>query len=112
MRKAKGKGKAIAKKKIGVLKRKSQSKLKQKVTQIVKKHTGIKTIPKKATQEINKTVRSLIRNPPKKIKSEIRKNISMELKKVIPKKTSIKGGLTHNQLVRQAECAIYSGANF
>ena len=35
----------------------------------------------------------------------------MEIKKAIPKKNSIKGGLTHKQIVRQAERAIYSGAN-
>ena len=36
----------------------------------------------------------------------------MEIKTAIPKKNSIKGGLTHIQLVREAERAIYSGANF
>ena len=115
-RKAKGRvtarARAPANKKLGVLKRKVQSQLKEKVTQAIKKCAGVKTIPKKSTQAINKKVGSIIRNPPKNIKSKIRRNISMEIKKAIPKKNSIKGGLTHNQVVRQAERAIYSGANF
>ena len=86
--------------------------MKQKVTQVVKRRAGIKTLPKTITQKINKKVGSIIRNPPKTTKSEIRKNISMEIKKAIPKKNSIRGGLTHNQLVRQAERASYSGAKF
>ena len=53
-----------------------------------------------------------MRNPPQKIKSKSRKDISMEMKKLVPQKSSIKGGLTHEQLVRQAERAIYSGATF
>ena len=115
-RNAKGKvtarARAVANKKLGALKRKIQSQLKQKVMQAINKRAGIKTIPKKITQAINKKVGSIIRNPPKNIKSKIRKNISMEIKKVIPKKNSIKGGLTHKQLGREAERAIYSGANF
>ena len=115
-RKAKGKvtarARAVANKKLGVLKRKIQSQLKQKVTQAIKKRAGVKTIPNKITQAINKKVGSSIRNPPKNIKSKRRKNISMEIKKAIPKKNSIKGRLTHNQVVRQVERAIYSGANF
>ena len=53
-----------------------------------------------------------MRNPPQKIKSKIRKNVSMEIKKTVPTNPSIKGGLSHEQLVKQAERAIYSGANF
>ena len=115
-RKANGKvtarARAVANKKLGVLKRKIQSQLKQKVMQAIKKRASVKTIPKKITQAINKKVGLIIRNPPKNIKSKIRKNISMEIKKAIPKKNSIKGGLTHKQLVRETERAIYSGANF
>ena len=115
-RKAKGKvtarARAVANKKLGAMKRKIQSQLKQKVTQAIKKRAGVKTIPRKITQAINKKVGLFIRNPPKNIKSKIRKNISMEIKKAIPKKKSIKGGLKHKQLVREAERAIYSGANF
>ena len=103
-RKAKGKGtaraRAIANKKLGLLNRKIQSQLKR---------AGVQTIPKKITQAINKKVG---RNPPQNITSNIRKNITMEIKMATAKKNSIKGGLTHKQLVRQAEHAIYSGANF
>ena len=101
-RKAKGRVtarvRAVANKKLAVLKRKIQSQLKQKVTQAIKKCAGIKTIPKKIIQAINKKVGSIIRNPPKNIKSKIRKNTSVEIKKTIPKKNCIKGGLTHKQL--------------
>ena len=53
-----------------------------------------------------------MKNPPPNVKAKIRQNLITEVKKVIPRKTSIKGGLTHKQLVREAERAIYSGANF
>ena len=36
----------------------------------------------------------------------------MEIKKAAPTNPSIKGGLSHEQLVKQAENAIYSGAKF
>ena len=85
------------------MKRKIQSQLKR---------AGIKTIPKKITQAINKKVGSIIRNPPQNIRSKIRKNITMEIKKAIAKRNSIQAGLTHKQVGRQAERAIYSGANF
>ena len=95
-RKAKGKvtarARAVINKKLGVLNRKIQSQLKQKVTQAEKKRAGVKTIPKKITQAINKKVGSIIRNPPKNIKSKMGEDISMEIKKAIPKKNSMKGG--------------------
>ena len=114
-RKAKGKvtarARAVANKKLGAMKRKIQSRLKQKVTQIVKKKIGGK-IPKSISSKINKKVASVMKNPPPNVKAKIRQNLITEVKKVIPRKTSIKGGLTHKQLVREAERAIYSGANF
>ena len=103
---------AVGNKKLGVLKRKIQSQLKHKVTQAIKKGAGFKIIPRKITQAINKKMGSIIRNSPKNGKSKRRKNISMEIKKVSPKKNSIKGRLPHTNLVRQAEHAIYSDANF
>ena len=114
-RKAKGevtaRARAVANKKLGVLKRKIQSQLKQKVTQIVKKKMGGK-MPKSVSSKINKKVGSFMKNPPPNVKAKSRQNLGSEVKKVIPRKTSIKGGLTHSQLVREAERAIYSGANF
>ena len=94
------------------VKERIQTQLNQKVAQVVKKRVGVKTLPQKVTQKINKEVKSIMRNPPQKIKSKIRKNVSMEIKKTVPTNPSIKGGLSHEQLVKQAERAIYSGANF
>ena len=111
-RKVKGRAIATAKKKLNQVKKKIQTQLNQKVAQVVKKRVGVKTLPKKVTQKINKEVKSIMRNPPQKIKSKIRKNVSMEIKKTVPTNPSIKGGLSHEQLVKQAERAIYSGANF
>ena len=114
-RKAKGKvtarARAVANKKLGAMKRKIKSQLKQKVTQIVTIKMGGK-IPKSISSKSNKKVVLVMKNPPQNVKAKIRQNLITDVKKVIPRKTSIKGGLTHKQLVREAERAIYSGANF
>ena len=52
-----------------------------------------------------------IRPPPPAVKRNIRNELSKEIRKLTPKR-SIKGGPSHNELVRRAERMIYSGANF
>ena len=113
LKKAKGqataRARAVANRKISALKRKVQSSLNQKVTQIVKKQTG-KT--KGLKTKISKRVGALMKNPPGTIKKQIKQQLSREIRKVAPKKTSIKGGPSHNELAGRAERLIYSGANF
>ena len=110
--KAKGqataRARAVANKKVSALKRKVESSWKQKVTQIVKKRTG-KT---KELMKINKQIGALMKNPPGTIMKQIKQELSREIRKVTPKKTSIKGGPSHNELVRRAERLIYSDPNF
>ena len=70
---------------------------------------------RKLQSEINKKVNTLLTNPPPAVRKGIRNELSRELAKSVPKRrvrSSINGGTSHNELVRQAERAIYSGANF
>ena len=51
----------------------------------------------------------------KKKKKKYTNELSKDIAKSVPKRrarSSINGGPSHNELVRQAERAIYSGANF
>ena len=88
MKKAKGqataRARAVANKKLSALKRKVQSSLNQKVTQIVKKRTG-KT--KGLKTKINKRVGALMKNPPGTSKKQIKQQLSREIREVTPKKT-------------------------
>ena len=99
--------------KLSALKKKIGASLKRKVSTAVKKRVG--GTSKKLQSEINKKVNNLMSNPPPAVRKNIRNELSKEIAKSVPKRrvrSSINGGPSHNELVRQAERAIYSGANF
>ena len=99
--------------KLTALKKKIGASLKCKVSTAVKKRVG--GTSKKLQSEINKKVNNLMSNPPPAVRKNIRNELSKEIAKSVPKRrvrSSINGGPSHNELVRQAERAIYSGANF
>ena len=99
--------------KLSASKKKIGASLKRKVSTAVKKRVG--GTSKKLQSEINKKVNNLMSNPPPAVRKNIRNELSKEIAKSVPKRrvrSSINGGPSHNELVRQAERAIYSGANF
>ena len=86
--------------KLGGLKRKISAQLKKKVSATVKRRGQV-------TRRVNQLMQ---RPPPPAVKRTIRNELSKEIWKLTPKR-SIKGGPSHNELVRRAERMIYSGAN-
>ena len=94
--------------KLGGLKRKIGAKLKGKIGAQLKGKIGVQM--KKKVSAVKRRVNQ-IRPPQPAVKRIIRNELSKEIRKLTPKR-SIQGGPSHNELVRRAECMIYSGANF
>ena len=88
--------------KLGGLKRKIGAQLKGMIGAQMKK---------KVSAAVKRRVNRIRSPPPIAVKRNIRKELSKEIRKLTPKR-SIKGGPSHNELVRRAERMIYSGANF
>ena len=88
--------------KLGGLKRKIGAKLKGKIGAQMKKKLSAAVRGQRRVNQIR---------PPPAVKRNIRNELSKEIRKLTPKR-SIKGGPSHNELVRRAERMIYSGANF
>ena len=95
--------------KLGGLKRKIGAKLKRKIGTQLKGKIGAQ-MKKKVTAAVTRRV-NRNRPAPSTVKRNIRNELSKEIRKLTPKR-SIKGGPSHNELVRRAERMIYSGANF
>ena len=95
--------------KLGGLKRKIGVQLKGKIGAQLKGKIGAQ-MKKKVSAAVKRRVNQ-IRPPPLAVKRNIRNELSREIPKLTPKR-SIKGGPSHNELVRRAERMIYSGANF
>ena len=98
---------------LSALKKKVGPSLKHRVTSAVNRRVG--GTGRKLQSEINKKVNNLMAKPPPAVRREIWNELSREIAKSVPKgrciRSSINGGLSHNELVRHAECALYSGAN-
>ena len=94
--------------KLGGLKRKIGAQLKRKIGTQLKGKIGAQ-MKKKVTAAVKRRVNRI--RPPPAVKRNIRNELSKEIRKLTPKR-SIKGGPSHNELVRRAERMIYSGANF
>ena len=94
--------------KLGGLKRKIGAQLKRKIGTQLKGKIGAQ-MKKKVSAAVRKRVNRI--RPPPAVKRNIRNELSKEIRKLTPKR-SIKGGPSHNELVRRAERMIYSGANF
>ena len=94
--------------KLGGLKRKIGAKLKRKIGTQLKGKIGAQ-MKKKVTAAVTRRVNR--NRPASTVKRNIRNELSKEIRKLTPKR-SIKGGPSHNELVRRAERMIYSGANF
>ena len=95
--------------KLGGLKRKIGAQLKRKIgTQLKGKIDA--QMKKKVSAAVTRRVNQ-IRPAPSTVKRNIRNELSKEIRKLTPKR-SIKGGPSHNELVRRAERMIYSGAKF
>ena len=92
--------------KLGGLKRKIGAKLKRKIGTQLKGKIGAQM-----KKKVNAAVKRRVKQPPPAVKRTIRNELSKEIRKLTPKR-SIKGGPSHNELVRRAERMIYSGANF
>ena len=92
--------------KLGGLKRKIGAKLKRKIGTQLKGKIGAQ-IKKK----VNSALTRRVKQPPPAVKRNSKNELSKEIWKLTPKR-SIKGGPSHNELVRRAERMIYSGANF
>ena len=95
--------------KLGGLKRKIGAQLKRKIGTQLKGKIGAQ-MKKKVNAVVTRRV-NRIRPAPLTVKRNIRNELSKEIRKLTPKR-SIKGGPSHNELVRRAERMIYSGANF
>ena len=94
--------------KLGGLKRKIGAKLKRKIGTQLKGKIGAQ-MKKKVRAAVKRRVTQI--RPPLTVKRYIRNELSKEIRKLTPKR-SIKGGPSHNELVRRAEHMIYSGTNF
>ena len=94
--------------KLGGLKRKIGAQLKRKIGTQLKGKIGAQ-MKKKVSAAVTRKVNRI--RPPPAVKRNIRNELSKEIRKLTPKR-SIKGGPSHNELVRRAERMIYSGANF
>ena len=94
--------------KLGGLKRKIGAKLKRKIGTQLKGKIGAQ-MKKKVSAAVTRRVNRM--RPASTVKRNIRNELSREIRKLTPKR-SIKGGPSHNELVRRAERMIYSGANF
>ena len=92
--------------KLGGLKRKIGAQLKRKIGTQLKGKIGAQM-----KQKVTAAVKRRVKQPPPAVKRNIRNELSKEIRKLTPKR-SIKGGPSHNELVRRAERMIYSGANF
>ena len=95
--------------KLGGLKRKIGAQLKRKIGTQLKGKIGAQ-MKKKVSAAVTRRV-NRIRPAPSTVKRNIRNELSKEIRKLTPKR-SIKGGPSHNELVRRVERMIYSGANF
>ena len=95
--------------KLGGLKIKIGAKLKRKIGTQLKGKIGAQ-MKKKVNAAVTRRVHQ-IKPAPLTVKHNIRNELSKEIRKLTPKR-SIKGGPSHNELVRRAERMIYSGANF
>ena len=96
--------------KLGGLKRKIGAKLKRKSGTQLKGKIGVQ-MKKKVNAAVTRRVNRNRPAPTPAVKRTIRNELSTEIRKVTAKRT-IKGGPSHNELVRRAERMIYSGANF
>ena len=94
--------------KLGGLKRKIGAQLKRKIGTQLKGKIGAQ-MKKKVSAAVTRRVNRI--RPPPAVKRNIRNELSKEIRKLPPKR-SIKGGPSHNELVRRAERMIYSDANF
>ena len=92
--------------KLGGLKRKIGAQLKRKIGTQLKGKIGAQM-----KKKVSAAVTRKVKQPPPAVKRNIRNELSKEIRKLTPKR-SIKGGPSHNELVRRAERMIYSGANF
>ena len=92
--------------KLGGLKRKIGAQLKRKIGTQLKGKIGAQM-----KKKVSAAVKRRVKQPPPAVKRNIRNELSKEIRKLTPKR-SIKGGPSHNELVRRAERMIYSGANF
>ena len=92
--------------KLGGLKRKIGAQLKRKIGTQLKEKIGAQM-----KKKVSAAVKRRVKQPPPAVKRNIRNELSKEIRKLTPKR-SIKGGPSHNELVRRAERMIYSGANF
>ena len=92
--------------KLGGLKRKIGAQLKRKIGTRLKGKIGAQM-----KKKVSAAVKRRVKQPPPAVKRNIRNELSKEIRKLTPKR-SIKGGPSHNELVRRAERMIYSGANF
>ena len=93
---------------LGGLKRKIGAQLKRKIGTQLKGKIGAQ-MKKKVSAAVTRRVNRI--RPASTVKRNIRNELSKEIRKLTPKR-SIKGGPSHNELVRRAERMIYSGANF
>ena len=96
--------------KLGGLKRKIGAQLKRKIGTQLKGKIGAQ-MKKKVSAAVKRRVNRIRPAPPPAVKRNIRNELSKEIRKLTPKR-SIKGGPSHNELVRRAERMIYSGASF
>ena len=98
---------------LSALKTKVGASLKHRVTRAVNRRVG--GTGRNLQSEINKKVNNLMAKPPPAVRREIRNELSREIAKSVPKgrhiRSSMNGGLSHNEVVQHAERAIYSGAN-
>ena len=94
--------------KLGGLKRKIGAQLKRKIGTQLKGKIGAQ-MKEKVSTAVTRRVNRI--RPPPAVKRNIRNELSKEIRKLTPKR-SIKGGPSHNELVRRAERMIYSGVNF
>ena len=94
--------------KLGGLKRKIGAQLRRKIGTQLKGKIGAQ-MKKKVSAAVTRRVNRI--RPLPAVKRNIRNELSKEIRKLTPKR-SIKGGPSHNELVRRAERMIYSGANF
>ena len=98
----------VVRSKLGGLKRKIGAKLKGKIGAQLKGTIGAQ-MKKKVSAAVKRRVNQI--RPSPAVKRNSKDELSKEIRKLTPK-SSIKGGPSHNKLVRCAECMIYSGANF
>ena len=101
---------ALKKKGQSAMKSKIQTALNKKFQTAVKRLTGSKTLSKNVKSIINNKIKTLGPTVTQKLVASSPRGIESHVRKVIGK-SSIKEP-SHNDLVRQAERMIYSGANF